>query len=294
MEVVHSLLGIASDERLLKMFEALANHDPAAALCLLEESSGAGVQPGDLLTGLIDFVRDAMVLATGAESVLLAVSPRHRPQLKKIVESCSVDSILAALQILSECRARMRGSAHGRLLVELALVRVARLEDLAALGTLVERLTVLESGGPMPRGGRAESGGRRSEEASPIEQPVAAAAKRTDAGARKEPGIGSPAVELATEQGRLAEGTSAREQAAPRAGGAGPGTALVPESPLTARIPTPTAVLPTPEEPPDHELDRAGRLCTGRATMSRRWISRWYAKSGRISSRRSATSSDGA
>ena len=43
----------------------------------------------------------------------------------------------------------MRGSSHGRLLLELAIVRVARLEDLAALGTLVERLTVLESG-PMP------------------------------------------------------------------------------------------------------------------------------------------------
>ena len=40
----------------------------------------------------------------------------------------------------------MRGSLHGRLLVEMALVRVARLEDLTALSTLVERLAALESG----------------------------------------------------------------------------------------------------------------------------------------------------
>ena len=46
----------------------------------------------------------------------------------------------------------MRGSLHGRLLVELALVRIARLEDLTELGTLVERLAALESGaGPVAR-----------------------------------------------------------------------------------------------------------------------------------------------
>jgi DNA polymerase-3 subunit gamma/tau len=149
VEVVHSLLGIASDERLLAMLDALAKHDSCAALRLLDESSLAGVQPADFVNGLIDFVRDALVLAAGAESVLLAVSPRHRADLKNIIERWPLDSILAALQILSECRSRMRGSSHSRLLVELAIVRVARLEDMVALAALVERLTALESG-PMP------------------------------------------------------------------------------------------------------------------------------------------------
>ena len=37
VEVVHGLLGTASDERLLAMLEALADHDPAAALRLLDQ-----------------------------------------------------------------------------------------------------------------------------------------------------------------------------------------------------------------------------------------------------------------
>ena len=86
VEVVHSLLGTASDERLLKMLEALADHDSAAALALLEQSALEGVQPADLLGGLIDLLRDGMVLAVGAESMLLAVSPRNRDQLKGIVD----------------------------------------------------------------------------------------------------------------------------------------------------------------------------------------------------------------
>jgi len=148
VEVVHALLGTASDERLLEMIEAVASHDPAKALLLAEQSAGQGVQPAELLSGLIDFVRDALMLAVGAESMLLATSPRQRPQLKRIVADWPVDSILAALQILSECRTRMRGSLHGRILLELGLVRVARLENLTELGTLVERLAALESWAP--------------------------------------------------------------------------------------------------------------------------------------------------
>ena len=152
VEIVNGLLGTASDERLLAMIEALAGHDAARALRLLEQSAGEGVQPAEILSGIIDFTRDALVLAVGAESMLLSVSPRQRPHVERIVERWTIDSILASLQILSECRARMRGSLHGRLLVELALVRIARLENLTELGTLVERLAALESGaGPVAR-----------------------------------------------------------------------------------------------------------------------------------------------
>jgi DNA polymerase III subunit gamma/tau len=151
VEVVHGLLGTPSDERLLAMIEAMADHQPAAALRLLEDSASQGVQPAELLAGLIDFVRDAMVLALGAESTLLAISPRQRPVLKRIAEKWTIDLIIATLQIFSECRARMRGSSHGRLLVELALVRAARLDDLVSVSQLVERLAALESGTPGAR-----------------------------------------------------------------------------------------------------------------------------------------------
>ena len=146
VEVVHTLLGTATDERLLTMLEALADHDAAAALRLLEQGAGEGVQPAELLGGLIDLIRDAMVLAVGAESMLLAVSPRNRHQLK--ASSTAGRSSRSSLRSRSsaECRSRMRGSVHGRLLLETALVRVARLEELTSLSTLVERLAALESG----------------------------------------------------------------------------------------------------------------------------------------------------
>jgi DNA polymerase-3 subunit gamma/tau len=148
VERVHALLGTASDERLLDLLDTLADRNPASALKLLDEASGAGVQPTDLLGGLLEFLRDVMVLSTGADVSLLAGSPRQRPRLEAVAGRWSPDAVLAALQILDATRSRLRGSPHGRLLVEMALVKVARLENLRDLGDLIARLAALEAGAP--------------------------------------------------------------------------------------------------------------------------------------------------
>lgn len=150
VELVHQRLGTASDERLLDLVDALADHDPAAVLRQVEEAASEGVQPTDLLNGLLEFLRDAMVLAAGGDGVLLAATPRQKPRLESVVARWPIDSVLAALQVLAEARGRLRGSPHGRLLVELALVRVARLENLGDLGALIARLAAIESEAPLP------------------------------------------------------------------------------------------------------------------------------------------------
>jgi DNA polymerase-3 subunit gamma/tau len=147
VEIVHGLLGTASDERLLDLVDALADHDAAAALGLLDRAANEGVQPSEVLGGLLEFLRDAMVLAAGADSLLLAVTPRQKPRLKLVVDRWPLDTMMTALQILAEARSRMRGSPHGRILVELALVKVARLANFAELGTILQRLGALDRGG---------------------------------------------------------------------------------------------------------------------------------------------------
>lgn len=153
VELVHHRLGTASDERLLDLIDALADHDSAEALRQLEASASQGVQPTDILNGLLEFLRDLMVLSAGADSILLAATSRQKPRLQEVANRWPLDSVLASLQIFAEARGRMRGSPHGRLLLELALVRVARLENLEELGGLVARLSALEAGSPLPSPG---------------------------------------------------------------------------------------------------------------------------------------------
>lgn len=147
-ELVHQQLGIASDERTLDLLDALSQHDAGAVLTLIDQAVASGVQPTELLGGTLEFLRDAMVLAAGANATLLAATPRQRPRIQALIDRWPLDTILTAQQVLAEARAKLRGSPYGRLLVELALVRVARLEVMTELSEVIARLAALETDGP--------------------------------------------------------------------------------------------------------------------------------------------------
>ncbi|MFO0907237.1 MAG: DNA polymerase III subunit gamma/tau [Isosphaeraceae bacterium] len=183
LELVHRRLGTASDERLLDLIESLAARDAAASLVQLDTAANEGVQPVDLLNGLLEYLRDLMSLAAGAGDVLLTATPRQKPRLEQIVATWSLDAIVAALQILAETRGRMRGSPHARLLVELALVRVARLENYSDLGEMIARLGALEAGTPLP----APAASEKKKGPEPSAQPPAASPPSRPAAARSEP-----------------------------------------------------------------------------------------------------------
>ena len=139
-ESVHRALGIAPDERILDLIDALADKDEARVLGLVESSSLMGVQPADLLSGTLDFLRDVMVTQVGPSVPLLAAAPSQQDRLRGVSGRWPLDTILAAFQILDQAKRNLRGSSYGRMIVEFALVRVARLEDFDELGELIGRL----------------------------------------------------------------------------------------------------------------------------------------------------------
>ncbi|MDX2037624.1 MAG: DNA polymerase III subunit gamma/tau [Isosphaeraceae bacterium] len=201
VELVNRQLGIAGDDRVLDLLEALVKHDPGRALSLHDAAVAGGVQPSEVLGGLLEFVRDAMVLAAGAEIDLLAATGRNRTRLQAIVEVWPLDSILAAQQILAETRGRLRGSPHGRLLVELALVRVARLENLTDLSELVGRLATLEQGLPAPSASGTAAASSAAEKKKPTpERVIAEEPSATEAVEPSPPKpVVAPSAEIAAE-----------------------------------------------------------------------------------------------
>src|SRR5262245_38257968 len=157
-EQVHALLGTANDDRVVELAGAARSHEPTRALELLAASVEEGAQVGELLDQLIDYWRDLMVVnCAGAETRDLSVAPRHRDTLFRQAASLTIDSILAGLELLSTTKARLRGSNYGQVLLEMALVRLSRLEDLVSLSQLAAHLS-----GPATAEWKADSTGRRS------------------------------------------------------------------------------------------------------------------------------------
>ena len=138
---VHKLLGTASDDRLVNLAAALISRDRAAALDRFDRALAEGVQLGELIGQMIEYCRDLMIIAAGAESVaLLSVAASAREALQQQAKAWGLETIVAAMEILAEARVRMSRVTFGRAIAELALIRVSMLQDLSRIDELVKAL----------------------------------------------------------------------------------------------------------------------------------------------------------
>jgi DNA polymerase-3 subunit gamma/tau len=135
---VHALLGTAATGRVTSVVGHLLNADAAAVLDDLDRALAEGVDVSQLVVQLLDFFRDAMVAAVGADASLINAPTAEHELVTQTASRLGVDTILAVLQILDQTLARMRYSTQPRTLAELALVRIARLENLTALAELIQ------------------------------------------------------------------------------------------------------------------------------------------------------------
>jgi DNA polymerase III subunit gamma/tau len=132
---VHSLFGSASDEQVQQMATAILQGDAKSALELVGRSIDSGLQVTELLDQFIDFWRGMMVAAVSTDSEL-AIGDGQISAAKLT----NLDATLAGLDILSATKGKLRGSTQGQLLLEVAVVRLARLKDLLSVAELTQQL----------------------------------------------------------------------------------------------------------------------------------------------------------
>jgi DNA polymerase III subunit gamma/tau len=138
---VHGMLGTAGDERLAALVGHLIDRNPAGALAELDAALGAGVDAAQLIEQLFGYLRDCMVAAVGCTAeALLYTSPSTAERVGDAAKRLGLDNLLAIMQILDQTLSRMKYSTQGRILAELALVRIGHLEDLAELSEVISEL----------------------------------------------------------------------------------------------------------------------------------------------------------
>ncbi|HXD88147.1 MAG TPA: DNA polymerase III subunit gamma/tau [Urbifossiella sp.] len=137
---VHAVLGTAGDDRVLELAQAILAHDAQAGLNLLAVWIDRGLQVGELVDQLIEYWRALMLLKAGAGLEDSPVAPNVRETLKEEAAKTTLDALLAGLDVWATTKARMRGSSHAAVLLEMAVVRLSRLEELLSVGQLVQSL----------------------------------------------------------------------------------------------------------------------------------------------------------
>jgi DNA polymerase III subunit gamma/tau len=160
-DVVHQLFGTAPDNRVIALASAVLEHNAAGALELLGKAADEGLQLGELLEQLLDYWRDLMVAnSAGGHHPHLNLPVRYHETLARQAAALNLDTILAGLDVLSMTKARLRGSGHPRVLLEMALVRLSRLDDLVSVAQLTQMLNERASAAGDARSSAAAVPGR--------------------------------------------------------------------------------------------------------------------------------------
>ena len=141
-EKLHQLLGTATDERILALVDTIVAKEAKAAFELLGSYAEEGLQLGELLDQLIDYWRNLMVLNCGGKEFAdVSLAEKHREKAYQHASSLSLDSILSGLDILTTTKSRLRGSNHGLVLLEMATLRLIRLDELVPVAQLAQWLS---------------------------------------------------------------------------------------------------------------------------------------------------------
>ncbi len=155
LDTVHQLLGTATDERVSTLAGVILAHDAKQTIQLLHRCVDEGLQLGELLDQLIEYWRGLMLLhCAGNEGLELSIPDGVRQQRQQQATQLSLDTILAGLDILTLSKARLRSSSHAQVLLEMALIRLCRLEELLALPQLLQALQASERSVPTAVAGR--------------------------------------------------------------------------------------------------------------------------------------------
>lgn len=138
---VHAMLGTAGEERLAALMRHLIERNPAGALDELDTALNAGVDAAQFIEQIFGCLRDCMVAAVGCPSeAFLYTSPSGAEIITTAGKQLGLSTLLAIMQILDQTLSRMRYSTQGRILAELALVRICQLEDLEDLSDVIAQL----------------------------------------------------------------------------------------------------------------------------------------------------------
>ena len=138
---VHDMLGTANDQMLFRLLEGIQGSEQVKIFAELEAAAAQGVDFGVLVEQMMGLYRDLLVTASGGDAnLLLFCSPQQFEQVKNVSTELGLHRILAAMQILDSTLSRMQRSTQGRILMELALIRIANLDHFHQISTLLEQL----------------------------------------------------------------------------------------------------------------------------------------------------------
>jgi DNA polymerase-3 subunit gamma/tau len=193
---VQSAFGGAPFELRLALLEAAAADDVATALVAVHDLVASGHDVRRVADDLLRTLRDAFLQANASGRVPYDGPPEECERLTALAKEMGNPAVVRAIEILGEAIVDLRGQAVAdpRLVLEVAVVRIARRESRTRAETLLDRVERLEQ--RLTEGTATAAAPSASGSASPPARPTPVAGGPVLARRERAP---KPATEVATD-----------------------------------------------------------------------------------------------
>ena len=208
-ESVRQILGVMDRRGLFDTTRAILAGEPERCLHMVEEIHESGYDLKQFARELLAFFRDLAVIKVAPKTEGLVDLPEAElTEAREIAESCSDEEIQNLFTVFYIAEEEVLRSRHPRIVLEMSMVKMARMTPLAPVGDLIERLVAMErrvgapaaAGRPVPRATAAAPGPppARSDSVGPSPEPIEPAAPPAP---EEPPPIGEPRTQAAPEEG---------------------------------------------------------------------------------------------
>jgi DNA polymerase-3 subunit gamma/tau len=142
---VLEVLGIVNNQYLFRISEAVLKEDAGGAIRVIDEVAAGGKDISQFIRDLLVHYRNllmAKVVSNGED--VIDMSKEGIEQLKKLSDSYDKNNIVRCISCLSELENEARWSVNPRILLEVALVKMCRIEEEKSLEGILTRISKLE------------------------------------------------------------------------------------------------------------------------------------------------------
>ena len=150
---VNEMLGRLSFETLFDLSNAITNADTQKAITLLDSVYNKGNEPFQIITNLIQYYRNLLVVKNCADRKIAAeltqLSEAHILQQKEQSQNLESEQILYIIERLSFYSKEIKDTTNRYLWLELCVIELASNVKFSSYSQLIERIERLEAGAPV-------------------------------------------------------------------------------------------------------------------------------------------------
>lgn len=141
---VAELLGVIDQELFFECSDCLANRDIKAGLKLVDAIFAQGHDLGEFLNGMVEHFRNLLVYRTTAEMALLEGLESFSAKYETASRAFSDTDLLRMIQLASEASYQIKRSPNPKMILEMLLVKMIKMEKSVELNDLITRISNLK------------------------------------------------------------------------------------------------------------------------------------------------------